>query len=316
MFENIKRQHNGNYQFSLAKRGKNICPQCKQKTLVLYIDNETGNPIHETVGRCDHENSCAYHYPPKQYFADNNIPFDKKKEYTPSQKPIHKPKPQASYIDKKVLKGYLRDDENNNFTMWLVKLVGVEQASEAIRRYCVETYKHDGTVFWQIDLQGKTRAGKIMFYDVTGHRRKDVMPPVQWVHNILELPDFKLSQCFFGEHLLHDDTKTVTIVESEKTAVIASAYFPNVIWLATGGSNGLRIDKCQCLKERTVVLFPDAGMFDKWSEKAKELSTICNVTISDLVEKNATDQERKAGYDLADYLEKPPFAAQLETLIV
>jgi hypothetical protein len=45
---------------------------------------------------------------------------------------------------------------------------------------------------------------------------------ISWVHSVLKLPNYNLSQCFFGEHLLIDTTKTVAIVESEKTAVIAS----------------------------------------------------------------------------------------------
>jgi len=291
-----------NYKFSLAKSGKHTCPKCGHKTFVLYINNESGNPIHETVGRCDRENNCGYHYTPGQYRKDNNISFDTKKEYT--LKPAPKPHPIASYIDTDILKQSLCSYENNNFVKYLRDYFGAEVVSKAIERYFVGTAENGGTIFWQIDLQGKIRAGKIILYDTTGHRRKDVMPPVQWVHNVLELPDFNLSQCFFGEHLLHDITKTVTIVESEKTAIIASIYYPNTIWLATGGSNGLNIEKCQCLKGRTVVLYPDAGCFNKWDKKAKELSAICRIFASSLIEKNATVQERKAGYDMADYLIK------------
>jgi hypothetical protein len=128
------------------------------------------------------------------------------------------------------------------------------------------------------------------------------MPPVQWVHTVLKIPDFNLSQCLFGEHLLRDATKMVAIVESEKTAVIASCYLPGFIWLACGGSEGLNIDKCRCLKGRTVVLYPDAGMFDKWSDKAKALRSNCTVSVSSLIEENTAYDERKAGFDLADYL--------------
>ena len=158
MFENIKRQYNGEYQFTLAKRGKWICPMCEHKTFVLYIDNKTGQPLNENVGRCDRANNCDYHYPPKQYFADNNIHFDKKKEYTPYQKPIQKPKPQPSYIDENVFEKSLQGYENNNFVKYLHDFFGVDIATKAIERYCIGT-SQKGTVFWQIDLQGKIRAG-------------------------------------------------------------------------------------------------------------------------------------------------------------
>lgn len=303
------------YKYGLdTSSNKYQCPACGHKTFVLYINNESGNPIHETVGRCDRENNCSYHYPPKQYFTDNGIPFDKKREYTPSQKPIYMPNPQPSHIDEDVFREYLRNYEKNNFIMWLAKLVGVARTKEAIKRYHIGTYPigtyHSGTVFFQIDLQGKIRAGKIMSYDETGHRCKDTTPQVDWIHSILKLP--KPSQCFFGEDLLHDITKTVAIVESEKTAIVASCYLPDYIWLACGGSYGLDIDKCRCLKGRTVVLYPDAGTFDTWNKKAKELSAICAISVSSLVEKNATEEERKKGFDLADYLKKIPLAAQIE----
>jgi len=118
----------------------------------------------------------------------------------------------------------------------------------------------------------------------------------------MKLPNFQLSQCLFGEHLIDDRTKTVAIVESEKSAVIASIYLPEMIWLACGGSEGLSVEKCAVLKGRKVVLFPDCGKFDKWSEKTKELSKICNVSVSSSIEKNATEHERQSGYDIADYL--------------
>ena len=117
------------------------------------------------------------------------------------------------------------------------------------------------------------------------------------MHTTLKLPDFHLSQCLFGEHLLRDTAKMVAIVESEKTAIIASVYLPKFIWLACGGSEGLNPDKCKCLKGRKVVLYPDIGMFDKW------LRTICErVSVSNLIETAATDSEWKAGFDLGDYL--------------
>ena len=54
------------------------CPtfQQRDKTYSLYIDTETGEHIHPTVGRCNRESNCGQHYTPKQYFQDNNISFD------------------------------------------------------------------------------------------------------------------------------------------------------------------------------------------------------------------------------------------------
>ena len=51
-----------------------------------------------------------------------------------------------------------------------------------------------------------------------------------------------------------------------------------------------------------MVLFPDLNGFEKWSNKAKELSTLASFTISDLLERKATATEKQQGLDLADYL--------------
>ena len=297
---------NTNYQFQLANKGKYLCPECGRKTFVLYIDNSTNKPLHSTVGKCDRADNCGHHYTPKQYYQDNNILSDKS-DYIRLPKPTPKPKPQPSFIDTDKFKQSLQGYEKNNFIQCLYGIFPVEVVDNAISLYSVGTSKNGGTVFWQIDLQGKIRTGKIIMYDMNGHRRKDIQPPIQWVHRQLKLSNYNLSQCLFGEHLLHDTTKKVAIVESEKTAIIASIHLPQFIWLACGGSEGLNIDKCQCLKGRNVVLFPDAKMFDKWETISKKLAEICNVSVSNLIEKNATETERKQGFDLADYLIKTPY---------
>lgn len=289
-----------NYRYSLDKSSKkHICPECGRNTFVVYIDNYTGNLLHSAVGKCDRADNCGHHYAPKQYFTDNRIPFDSKKKYAPRPKPP--PTPQPSFIATELLKKSLSNYEQNNFVQWLVGIVGEEQTRKGIERYFIGTLQNGGTCFWQIDLQGKIRTGKIITYDKDGHRRKDILPPVKWVHKVLGA-NFILSQCLFGEHLLNDATKKVAIVESEKTAIIASIYLPDMIWLACGGNEGLNSDRCSVLTGRNVVLFPDSGQYDKWSAKAKLLSKICTVSVSSLVEQQATEQERKAGFDIADYL--------------
>jgi len=308
------------------------CPSCQQrdKTFSLYIDKETGEHIHPTVGRCNRESNCGHHYTPKQYFQDNNISFDtpqpkpyKPRPVTPQQKPV-------SFIPVEVFKASLNPTafETNHFVQFLINLFGVEVASQLVSRYFIATSKHwnGATVFWQIDTQGKVRTGKIMLYSpTTGKRVKNLELPVYWVHKALKQPEFELRQCLFGEHLLIDETKPVAIVESEKTAVIASAYLPQFIWLAVGSLTNLNADRLPILKGRSVILFPDLNGFEKWQGKAKELSHITNFYVSDLLERKASEAEKKEGYDLADYLIQfdlkqfseptpaPPYSIYLET---
>lgn len=150
----------------------------------------------------------------------------------------------------------------------------------------------------------------MLYNPATGKRVKDQEPT--WVHSVLKLPDFSLQQCFFGEHLLADKSKPVALVESEKSAIIASLYFPKFIWMAAGGKDGLKAEKFSVLNGRTVVLFPDlskpkegkATAFEEWSRKAKEFEVIASIRVSDLLERKASDEERIEGLDLADYLLK------------
>jgi hypothetical protein len=142
----------------------------------------------------------------------------------------------------------------------------------------------------------------MLYNSTTGKRVKEPYNHITWVHKLIQQSDFDLKQCFFGEHLLVDKTKPVAIVESEKTALIASVYLPQFIWLAVGSLTNLNADKCQVLKGRIVTLFPDLNGFEKWSDKAAELSHMAKFMISDLLELKATETEKKKGLDLADYL--------------
>ena len=96
------------------------------------------------------------------------------------------------------------------------------------------------------------------------------------------------------------------IVESEKTAIVASIYIPEMVWIATGGKYGCKwkndASVHTVLSGRNVTLFPDLGAFNEWNEIATSIISAKAVAISDLLEKNATDNERGQGLDLADYL--------------
>lgn len=309
----------GEYRYILEPyKGMNTrysCPSCQQrgKTFTLYIDTETGKHIHPSVGRCNRETNCGHHYTPKQYFRDHNISLDTPYPKTFKPRPVAPIQNPISFIPVEVFKASLNPTafETNNFVKFLIDLFGVEVASQVVSRYFIATSKHwnGATVFWQIDTQGKVRTGKIMLYSpITGKRVKEPFNHINWVHKALKQPTFELRQCLFGEHLLKfDKTRPVAIVESEKTAIIASIYLPQFIWVAVGSLTNLNAEKCNILKGRTVILFPDLNGFEKWNSKAKELSSRLigtTFTVSDLLERKATEAERKQGFDLADYLIK------------
>lgn len=283
------------------------CPGCqhRDKTFSLYIDKETGEHLHDSVGRCNRESNCGYHYTPKQYFQDNNISLEAWKP-KPYSKPIAAApiKKNVSFVPVDTFKASLKGYDINNFIQF-ISYFGNEVKNEVVSKYFIGTSKHwnGATIFWQIDLTGKVRTGKIMLYSsITGKRIKEPFNHITWVHTAFKEPEYYLQQCLFGEHLLKDKTKPVAIVESEKTAIIASIYLPQFIWVAVGSLTNLNAEKCNILKGRNVFLYPDLKGFQKWSDKAKELSHITNFIVSDLLECKAPETDKDQGFDLADYL--------------
>ena len=310
------------YRFHLQKyvAGKNTkhtCPQCgRKRCFVRYVDEEGKIDFPDYVGRCDHEDSCGYHYTPKDFFKDNpdmkpdNFDDDNWR-CVQTNKTVTtfkvKPEPEVpSYTPTDLMRKTLSRYDINPLYQFLCKTIGTEAANTQFERYMVGTSKKWGgaAVYWQIDKEGNVRAGKMMGYNPKdGHRIKEPILQVSWVHSELKLPDFHLKQCLFGEHLLATSSATVMLVESEKTCLIASHFMPDYLWLATGGKDGcFNEEAMQVLHGRDVILMPDLGAIEKWTKKSSMLKPICkSVTVSTILEQMATDEQRKAGLDISDF---------------
>jgi len=308
------------YDFQLEKysgsKSRFICPSCGIKNkFTRYINIDTNEYLGETVGRCDRESSCGYHYTPKEYCNDNVINYHK-----PSL--IIKPsivQPPIDYMSFDAVKRSMYEFDTSNFAIWLISLFGESIAKKALLKYHVGRSKLDNgkaNIFWRIDINSKVRTGKIMYYNpIIGKRNKKQTPT--WTH--VQLKPFNLRLCFFGEHLLKEyQNSSIGIVESEKTAIIASIYYPEYIWLATGGASGCKwreYSVYNVLKNRNVVLFPDFGFynrskgitcFQEWSKRGSEISEIPNfkIKVNSLLEDVTDESERVNDYDLADFLVK------------
>ena len=287
------------------------CPECKQKRCFSrYIDTEGKIQFPSYVGRCDHEQRCGYHYTPSDYFKDHPQEREQlSEERTPVfiPKVAEQPKP-ISYIPPEIVQASMQHYEANNLFRFLSLKFGREQTMELMKRYHVGTSKHwhGATVFWQTDCKDKVRTGKIILYNPqTGKRVKQPFCHVTWVHAALHLTDFNLRQCFFGEHLLTSDkSKPVGLVESEKTALVCSVHLPHFTWVASGGKNGCLNEEClSILKGRTVSLFPDLGATDYWRSKIPMMRQLgIHAQLYDYLERAATDEQRKQGLDIADFL--------------
>jgi len=115
-------------------------------------------------------------------------------------------------------------------------------------------------------------------------------------------------ECYFGHHLLSEypNVSNVIVVESPKTAIIATAYYGlpneiNAIFLAIGG-NSLKQNYLSKIAHKRIIAIPDSSNGNKflndWSEVLISRSVANHVVI---------DIHAPAGYDLADLIiEKKP----------
>lgn len=330
------------YNSSRSRHTCPACGRAKKFT--RYIDTETGRYLADHVGRCDRESSCGYHYKPKEYFADNSTSNEtlnvrKDRIFSKSRarsKPVNgttlagvkitrieHPKKNDSipkfgsqgvyrqvtnietpdYLNPGAVTETLCGYDRNNFVQFLLNIFPFEtdKVWNAVKAYLIGTDRNGKTVFWQIDERQRIRTGKAFIYDAnTGKRDKTRSP--YFLH---PKSGFKLRQCFFGEHLLPKSPDSpVAIVESEKSAIIASIWNVDMLWLACGGKSNLSAERIATLgHERKIILFPDADSYEKWKQIALEACKMgMTVKVSDVIEKLATEAEKAAGVDLADYL--------------
>ena len=199
-------------------------------------------------------------------------------------------------------------------------LLTAEELQAASEIFHLGTTKDKRVVYWQIDAEGRVRDGKLMAYDERCHRVKpgehDTRRSVSWAGyefrqcGLLDR-NWEATHCLFGLHQLNsrpDDM--VCIVEAEKTAVICSQKFKDSIWMAAGGLEQLNVDKLRPLIGRQVILYPDTDpegeAFKKWYDIAwrARCELEMDIAICNVLEENATPEQKEAKIDLVDFIEK------------
>lgn len=219
-----------------------------------------------------------------------------------------KPEPEPSFIPDEIMRQSFDHYNENYFALWLCSVFGESKALELALAYGLGTSKHwpGACCFWQIDEEWRVRRGKVMLYNAeTGKRVTEPRNMVHGVHSLLGMADRKPEPCLFGLHLAAADrSKPVAVVESEKSAIIGAGVRPEAVWMATGGKGTLTRKMLEPLQGRRIILFPDLGAFDDWTEKTAGCP---GVEVSDILEKRASAEDRAAGLDVADYLLRENF---------
>lgn len=290
-----------NYRFTLKGNKKFKCPKCGKKTLVKYFDTKQSSFLKSDAGRCDRESNCGYWRKLTGKVQEvENYAFDIFKETGNlsdlKSEIVKKKEHPIKYIPQDILENSTHLHHNNGFIAFLKKVIH-DRFDDVTKMYKIGTHFTFGSsvIFWYVSITGNTTRGKVMAYEESGKRIKIPYNKTTSMHKVLGYTGYSLDRCFFGEHLLNERPDApIAIVESEKTAIIASAFIPKYIWLATGGKSYLSDKIVHVLKERSVVLFPDSDAFDDWSEKAQKYG----FKVSEIV-KNRINAK---GVDLADLL--------------
>lgn len=317
--------------FHLDKSSRKFpCPACGKRRFVRYVRADTGQYLPEDYGRCDRQGNCGHHRSPYRDGLAKDAPW--RPEPFPATR--HKAEPVAipHEVYDRLRGGYaangflsfLHEDAPFPFPAGEVRKVAELYRLGTVRRGTMA----GAVAFPFIDDAGKVRAVQLKRFGAGNHTSG-----TSWLHSELAkfhkakgqpLPSWLVGyakaenkvSCLFGEHLLRAYPHCpVALVEAPKTAVYATLYFGTpddpgaLLWLAVGSLSYLSRDRCKALQRRRVVLFPDlskdGAAYRLWTGKARELSGAipgASFSVSDLLEKGASEKDRADGCDLADFL--------------
>lgn len=278
------------------------CPRCgKPRELVLYINEETGQPYALDVGICNRRDKCGYNYTPSQFFHDKGEIREIEIVPTRPADIIHFDTISFGAV------GALFTDIKKlwcNHRRHLAALFGDDRVSEMNKDYMIGVYKNRMSIFWQMDEKGVVHTGKIMQYDPeTGHNTGIF----RWMHKEIGRPEFVLKQCLYGAHLLKglELTRTILLVESYKNTHFVRCLTSFFVVVSTDNKGGFTAERCKPLKGRTVIVLPDCGAYDDWEKKARYISREvgCSMRMSTFLEERATEEQKAEGYDIADWIQ-------------
>lgn len=188
------------------------------------------------------------------------------------------------FIDYKVVAKTINVYQENNLLQYLRTRYDDDKVNFVKQLYFLGTSKKSGTVFWFINKQGKTQKAKVSYYTENGKRTNRFEVPYKNADGYYN--------CLYGEHLLNNNTKPIILVESEKTAIVASIEFREYTWLAYSRINGLTDAKLRILKNEKNILIPDisqnaVGIMTKKLQKFRSLNI--DAVVYDILGKSDTE---------------------------
>ena len=222
--------------------------------------------------------------------------------------------PSYNFIEPTIIKRL--QGQRNTFIDFLLTLFEQPKVAAAVERYFIGGDSHGRTIFPNLDQEGRCVGGAVIPYLANGHRDKS--KGASNIHAELRRKDKTLptqgDQVLFGSHLLRlYPSASVGVVESQKSAVILSIIYPNLVWLATAGMTNFNERLLAPIYDRNVVCYPDVNGVQVWTQRAKDLP-FKNIRVSDwwrYAQDEKEDicdvviravQEEKAPYNIPDFI--------------
>lgn len=161
-----------------------------------------------------------------------------------------KARPKVQYVSADVLEGAKAYDLNlSPLFRYMVKLFGEDRVRKVWNAYNVTATSKGGTCFWYLNKDGKICHDKVVWYGEDGHRIKTL--PMGRKYRV---GDGFSENPVFGSHF---KKKPKGLLESEKSALMASCYYGGV-WLACGGKSNLH-------DPGDIPLYADRDAEEAWS---------------------------------------------------
>lgn len=264
------------YEFEKAPSKKGTCPGCGHKGEYRYYIG-----LSREYGKCERVNSCGYQKKPNEFA----IPTTKV--------PTKRPELKIVFPDDEVCRLTITDQSSSFHVFCIAEKLNISK--EHLTKWNVgsrlnERTNRIETAYVYQNTHQKYVNIRYFQYSNDGKRSKSQNPYSLKAAEI----NTKYSICLFGEHLL-SASKIICLVESEKTAVIASYHYPDFDWLATGGKSGLTDEKIHVLFNREIYYLNDADHAGNKNSTIDKLKSYrLNFKKIDLFP-NRTD-----GYDIAD----------------
>ena len=198
------------------------------------------------------------------------------------------------FIDRDIMNQSLLKTKNSSFFKWVASMFDEQVVYRTFMSLCVGTNKTGEAVFWMVDGNGRVCQPKCMAYGEDGHRTGNPLVPQEYRQDKGYYP-----QAFGGHIAFTNEDKVIGVVESEKTAVLASIVFPEVAWISGGGASGMSYDKVHPFRDRDILIFYDADQAGR--DNSVRLTKLFQKDKCRVVECDPWE-DRTDGYDLGDYI--------------